>query len=87
MLSAAAVSNFASLIYYVFVNASAIKMKGAHYPRSIPVIGLVSCVILIPFLGTDALLSGIVMVIAVTIAFYAGKRLAAIRWRRLTHNR
>jgi basic amino acid/polyamine antiporter, APA family len=74
ILFAAALSNFGSLLYYALVNASAMKMPRPSYPRVIPVLGLVSCLALMLFLGLDAWLFGALGLVVVVVLFLTRNR-------------
>jgi APA family basic amino acid/polyamine antiporter len=74
VLFAAALSNFGSLLYYALVNASALKMPRPSYPRLIPILGLVSCLVLMLFLGLDAWLFGALGLVIVAVLFLSRHR-------------
>lgn len=78
VLLAAALSNFGSLLYYALVNASALKMPRPSYPRLIPILGLISCLVLMLFLGLDAWLFGIVALLLVVVLFLGRRRWASV---------
>jgi APA family basic amino acid/polyamine antiporter len=69
LLFAAAVSNFASLVYYAMVNLSASKMEKPMYSHAFPILGMASCLLLLPFLGTYALALGLTFTLIITILF------------------
>ncbi len=71
---AAAISNFASLLYYAIVNYSALKMDKPVYPRIFPVLGLITCIILLFFLSRDAWIMGGLVTLAGVLYYYAGRR-------------
>ncbi len=75
VLFAAALSNFGSLLYYILVNASAMRMPRPTYSRIFPVIGLVSCLALMLFLGLSAWLFGL-LGLGLVVLLYLGRR----RW-------
>jgi basic amino acid/polyamine antiporter, APA family len=54
------VSTFAMLVYYLIANAAAMKIPAAErrYPTIIPVIGVVTCIGLMAFLGLNAWIIG-----------------------------
>ncbi|HUL39571.1 MAG TPA: amino acid permease [Methanomassiliicoccales archaeon] len=76
VLFAAALSNFGALVYYALVNASAIRMPRPTYPRIIPMIGLVTCLGLLIFLGLQAWLFGVLGLILVFVLFLTRDRWA-----------
>ncbi len=61
---AAAVSNFAILLYYAVVNYAALKLEKSIYPRIFPAFGLITCVMLLFFLARDALIIGVFALLA-----------------------
>jgi basic amino acid/polyamine antiporter, APA family len=69
VLFAAALSNFGSLLYYALVNVSALKMPRPTYHRIFPVLGLISCLILLLFLGSEAWAFGLVGLAIVLVLF------------------
>jgi APA family basic amino acid/polyamine antiporter len=79
VLFAAALSNFGSLVYYILVNASAMRMPRPTYSRIFPVLGLVSCLILMLFLGLNAWLFGILGLILVVVLFLSRRWWAPVR--------
>lgn len=64
-----AISTFASLFYYTIANLSALKLKlkERHYPRVIPVFGVVSCLGLLLFSSVETPIAVIVGVIGLVI--------------------
>ncbi len=74
LLLAAVLSNFASIIYYLLVNVSAFRMKEPLYSRAFPVLGMVTCLALLPFLGIQAWEYGAIILVVGIIAFYV------LRW-------
>ncbi|MCP8309276.1 MAG: amino acid permease, partial [archaeon] len=64
-------SNVASLLYYSITNVSAIKLRKGErlYPKFIPYIGLVSCLMLITFLSIGSILITAIAVLS-GIIFY-----------------
>ena len=74
---AAALSNFGMLTYYAMANLAALRLVRPRYPRAISVIGLVSCLLLLPFLSPRALALGGVVLLA-GAAYY----LARVRQKR-----
>ncbi len=73
LMRAAAISNFASLLYYAVVNYSALKLEKPVYPRIIPVLGLITSVILLFFLTKDAWIMGGAIFLAGVLYYYTGK--------------
>ncbi len=71
---AVAIANFASLLYYVIANYAALKLKKTSYPRAVPVIGLITCVMLLFFLTKDAWIIGSIS-IAVGILYYHARNI------------
>ena len=57
-----AVSTFAMLIFYLIANIAAfrIPLKYRQYPALVPVIGTISCIVLIGFLTISSWIIGIV---------------------------
>jgi APA family basic amino acid/polyamine antiporter len=74
LLFAAAVSNFASLVYYILVNYSAIKMKAPIYAKALPWLGLASCLVLMVFLDRNAWILGVAALIAITAWYFLRKK-------------
>ena len=74
VLLAAALSNFGALLYYALVNASALKMPRPTYHRIFPVLGLVSCLILLLFLGLEAWAFGLAGLVIVLVLFLFRRR-------------
>ncbi len=64
LLRAAAISNFASLLYYAITNVAALKLKNPVYPRIIPALGLITSVMLLFFLARDAWIIGLIACLA-----------------------
>ena len=75
ILFAAAVSNFASLIYYALVNWSAIRMKAPLYARAFPWLGLATCLFLMVFLDRNAWLLGTASLVAILGWYWISKRM------------
>ena len=73
-----AISTFALLFYYSFANISALRLKVDKrlYPRSIPILGTISCLALLVFIffaSKQAWIIGIAG-LAAGIAYYAAKK-------------
>lgn len=68
---AVALSNFALILYYAIGNYSALKLKTRLYPLFVPVAGLSSCLILLPFLTFYSWISGLAAVLVGLIYYYA----------------
>ncbi len=60
------ISNVASLLYYSITNISAIKLRKEErlYPKFIPVIGLISCLMLLTFLPIESILTTAIVTLA-----------------------
>ena len=80
-----AVSTFGALFYYSFTNAAALKLKNEkrRYKKMVPVVGLVTCIILLAFVlfaSTEAWIIGGICLISGTIYYglkkYASKQTA-----------
>ena len=54
LIQAVALANFGSLLYNLITNFAALKLEKRVYPHMIPVLGIISCVILLLFLSRDA---------------------------------
>jgi APA family basic amino acid/polyamine antiporter len=80
LLRAAAISNFASLLYYAIANYAALKIEKPVYPRIIPVLGLITCVMLLFFLARDAWIIGGLALLS-GIVFYHMEKSETIRWK------
>ncbi len=72
---AIAISNFASLLYYAIANYAALKLEKPTYPRMVPVLGLITCILLLFFLARDAWIIGSIVILA-GIAYYLLLRLS-----------
>ena len=70
---AIAISNFASLLYYAIANYAALRLEKPTYPRIIPVIGLITCVLLLLFLTRDAWIIGSIALLSGVIYYYTIK--------------
>lgn len=73
LMRAIAISNFASLLYYAISNYAALKLEKPLYSRIIPVIGLITCVLLLFFLTRDAWIIGSISLLSGVIYYYAIK--------------
>jgi APA family basic amino acid/polyamine antiporter len=75
---AIAVSSFAYLLYYGIANLAAIRLppSARRYPRIVPVLGLFSCVVLLPFLTPVSWALGAAAVISGIAVYYLVKRCA-----------
>jgi hypothetical protein len=59
-----AMSTFAMLFYYVVGNVSAMRLGGERLPRYIPIVGLLTCFILLSFsllVSSDSFVTGLVI--------------------------
>ncbi|MGQ9780940.1 MAG: APC family permease [Nitrososphaeria archaeon] len=74
-----AVSNFALLFYYAIANVSDLKLKDDYriYPRLIPTLGLVTCLVLLMFVQLSVLLMGFVCLLAGAVYYMMKKRFDA----------
>jgi APA family basic amino acid/polyamine antiporter len=72
------IGTFAQLFYYGSANASALRLKveARRYPRFLPMIGLVTCIMLLAFVSVPALEIGGAC-LAVGVAYYMLKRNAS----------
>ncbi|MGB9718843.1 MAG: hypothetical protein ACP5PQ_02410 [Thermoproteota archaeon] len=70
-----AISTFALLFYYALANASALRLRIEKrlYPRVAPVLGLVTCLILMVFIPLGAWIMGSAG-LAAGVAFYWMKK-------------
>ena len=73
LMRAAAISNFASLLYYAIANISALRLKKPVYPRIIPILGLITSVMLLFFLARDAWIIGLIACAAGVMYYYFRK--------------
>jgi basic amino acid/polyamine antiporter, APA family len=69
LTSAVAISNFASLVYYAIANYAALKVDKPRYPKIIPIIGLLTCVLLLFFLTPAAWIIGS-LTLALGVVYY-----------------
>ncbi len=74
LLQAVALSNFASLLYYLITNYAALKLEERVYPRFIPILGLITCIVLLFFLSWDAWLIGSVVLLAGVAYYYTMRK-------------
>ena len=75
-----AVSTFGALFYYSFTNAAALKLKNEKrlYKKMVPLVGLVTCIILLAFVlfaSTEAWIIGGISLASGTI-YYGLKKYA-----------
>jgi APA family basic amino acid/polyamine antiporter len=71
LTSAVAIANFASLFYYAIANYAALKIDKPRYPRIIPIVGLLTCILLLFFLTPAAWIIGSLSLVVGTI-YYLG---------------
>ncbi len=71
LTSAIAISNFASLFYYAIANYAALKIDKPRYPRIIPIVGLLTCILLLFFLTPVAWIIGC-LALLVGLVYYFG---------------
>ena len=74
LVQAIALANFGSLLYYLIANIAALKLEKRVYPRIIPGLGIISCMILLLFLTWDAWIRGIIVLLAGAAYYYLMKR-------------
>ncbi len=74
LIQAIALANFGSLLYYLIANIAALKLEKRVYPRIIPMLGIISCMILLVFLTQDAWIKGIIILFAGAAYYYLMKR-------------
>ena len=72
-------SSFAVLVYYAVTNASALTLRPdqRRYPRAVPVVGLLGCVLLAATLPVSSVLVGLVVLVAASLVFTVRARSAA----------
>jgi APA family basic amino acid/polyamine antiporter len=76
LTSAVAIANFASLFYYAIANYAALKIDKPRYPKIIPIIGLITCILLLFFLTPAAwIISSLAIVIGVVYYLVIKKRI------------
>lgn len=73
LLRAAAISNFASLLYYAIANYAALRLEKPVFPRVVPVLGLITCILLLFFLAQDAWIIGSIALLAGIVYYYSVK--------------
>ncbi|HVQ00909.1 MAG TPA: amino acid permease [Candidatus Thermoplasmatota archaeon] len=73
LTSAVAISNFASLFYYAIANYAALKIKNPSIPRVVPIVGLLSCLLLLFFLTPIAWIVGC-LGLGIGVAYFYGIR-------------
>ena len=79
LTSAVAIANFASLFYYAIANYAALKIDKPRYPRVIPIIGLLTCILLLLFLTPAAWIIGsLTLVIGVVYYLAIKKRIRTV---------
>ncbi len=74
LLQAVALANFGSLSYYLIANYAALKLEKRRYPSIIPVLGIITCIILLLFLTQDAWIRGCIVLIAGSAYYYIMKK-------------
>jgi len=74
LTSAVAIANFASLFYYAIANYAALKIDKPRYPRVIPIIGLLTCILLLLFLTPAAWIIGSLTLIIGVVYYLAIKK-------------
>ncbi len=66
----AAISSFAMLAYYAMSNFAALRLGGTAIQRTVAVLGMASCLMLLPFLPATSIIVGVAAV-AISLAYYA----------------
>ncbi|MGB8217755.1 MAG: APC family permease [Candidatus Methanoperedens sp.] len=74
LLQAVALANFGSLLYYLLANYAALKLEKRVYPRIIPVLGIITCMVLLVFLAWDAWIRGCIVLLAGCVYYYLMKK-------------
>lgn len=74
LLQAIALANFGSLLYYLITNYAALKLEKRVYPRIIPVLGIITCIVLLLFLTWDAWIRGGIVLLAGAVYYYLMKK-------------
>ena len=74
LLQAIALANFGSLLYYLITNYAALKLKVRVYPRIIPVLGIITCMVLLVFLTREAWITGCIVLLAGCVYYYLMKK-------------
>ncbi len=74
LLQAIALANFGSLLYYLLANYAALKLEKRVYPRIIPVLGIITCMVLLVFLTWDAWIRGCIVLFAGCVYYYLMKK-------------
>ncbi|VVB95678.1 Amino acid permease [uncultured archaeon] len=74
LMQAVALANFGSLLYYLLSNYAALKLENHVYPRIIPVLGIITCVVLLVFLSRDAWVRGCIVLLAGVVYYYLLKK-------------
>jgi APA family basic amino acid/polyamine antiporter len=79
LTNAIAISNFASLFYYAIANYAALKIYKPRYLKIIPIIGLLTCILLLFFLTPAAWIIGCLSLVIGLVYYYFGikKRIKA----------
>jgi APA family basic amino acid/polyamine antiporter len=74
LTSAVAIANFASLFYYAVANYAALKIDKPRYPKIIPIIGLLTCILLLFFLTPTAWIIGSLSIVIGLVYYLAIKK-------------
>jgi APA family basic amino acid/polyamine antiporter len=74
LTSAVAIANFASLFYYAVANYAALKIDKPRYPKIIPIIGLLTCILLLFFLTPAAWIIGSLSIVIGLVYYLAIKK-------------
>ncbi|MCZ7382616.1 MAG: APC family permease [Candidatus Methanoperedens sp.] len=74
LLQAVALANFGSLLYYLLTNYAALKLEKRVYPRIIPILGIITCMVLLVFLTWDAWIRGCIVLLGGAVYYYLMKK-------------
>jgi APA family basic amino acid/polyamine antiporter len=74
LTSAVAIANFASLFYYAVANYAALKIDKPRYSKIIPIIGLLTCILLLFFLTPTAWIIGSLSIVIGLVYYLAIKK-------------
>jgi APA family basic amino acid/polyamine antiporter len=74
LTNAVAISNFVSLFYYAIANYAAFKVENPRYPRFVPLVGLLLCIMLLFFLTPTAWIVGILCLVVGLLYYVYNKK-------------
>ncbi|MCZ7406168.1 MAG: hypothetical protein O8C67_14740, partial [Candidatus Methanoperedens sp.] len=74
LIQAVALANFGSLLYYLLTNYAALKLEKRVYPRIIPILGIITCMVLLVFLTWDAWIRGCIVLLGGAVYYYLMKK-------------